>query len=111
MRHLGIIGITGIIVAIGATMFTSLASVDGFYKADANGKAKWVNVREEKAIYVGNGTFETEDGNLWTVDYQPEYNGEYDSSYDLEAEYILVMNDNGTENYIYDDEIMEVCEN
>lgn len=112
MKLLGIVAIAGTVITIAGSMFSSLASVDGFYKADSKGKSVWVNVREEDATYKGNGTFETTDGNLWVVDVDtaPEKNAEHDSEYDIDGQYVLVMNDNGTENYIYDDEVMEVYE-
>ena len=110
MKLLGIIAIAGTVITIAGSMFSSLASVDGFYKADSKGKSVWVNVREEDAVYKGNGTFETTDGNQWVVDTVPEKNAEHDSEYDIDGQYVLVMNDNGTENYIYDDEVMEVYE-
>lgn len=110
MKLLGIAAIAGTVVAIAGSMFSSLASVDGFYKADSKGKSIWVNIREEDATYIGNGTFETTDGNQWVVDTIPEKNIEYDSEYDIDWQYVLVMNDNGTKNYIYDDEVMEVYE-
>lgn len=110
MKLLGIAAIAGTVVAIAGSMFSSLASVDGFYKADSKGKSVWVNIREEDATYIGNGTFETTDGNQWVVDTIPEKNIEHDSEYDIDGQYVLIMNDNGTENYIYDDEVMEVYE-
>ncbi len=109
MKLLGIVAIAGTIITIAGSMFSSLASVDGFYKADSKGKSVWVNVREEDAVYKGNGTFETTDGNLWIIDSKPEKNAEHDSEYDIDGHYVLVMNDNGTET-IYDDEVMEVYE-
>ena len=69
-----------------------------------------MNIREEDATYIGNGTFETIDGNLWMIDIKPEKNAEYDSEYDIDGQYVLVMNDNGTEDYVYDDKVMEVYE-
>ena len=69
-----------------------------------------MNIREEDATYIGNGTFETIDGNFWMIDIKPEKNAEYDSDYDIDGQYVLVMNDNGTENYVYDDKVMEVYE-
>lgn len=102
MKILSLAVITGSIIATGASMFHSLASNNGFYK-ETNGKEKyiWVNVREEDAVYKGNYKFETTDGNIWCVT---------DSEYDIDGQYVLVMNDNGTENYVYDDEVMEVYE-
>ena len=110
MKFLGVVAISGTIITIAVSMFSSLASVDGFYKADSKGKSVWVNIREEDATYIGNGTFETIDGNFWMIDIKPEKNAEYDSDYDIDGQYVLVMNDNGTENYVYDDKVMEVYE-
>ena len=110
MKFLGVVAIAGTIITIAGSMFSSLASVDGYYKADSKGKSVWVNIREEDATYIGNGTFETIDGNFWMIDIKPEKNAEYDSDYDIDGQYVLVMNDNGTENYVYDDKVMEVYE-
>lgn len=102
------LSVIGSAVALATTMFTSLTNVSGYYMPDAHGKSVWVEVREESCVYVGNGTFETSDSNLWCIDIAPD--SDHDGEYDLEGSYTIVLDDNGTANYIYDDNIIGVYE-
>ena len=59
---------------------------------------KYVTERTEKAVYIGENTFYTEDGNAW----------KYDGNFKKGKTYILKIHDNGTKNNIKDDVIVSI---
>jgi uncharacterized membrane protein len=60
---------------------------------------KYVTEYSQKATYIGSGNFVDENGNEWKIQ-----NGEYKKG----KSYTLIMHDNGTENIITDDVIVDI---
>lgn len=68
-------------------------------ESNSNTHYKYVTEYTQKATYIGSGNFIDENGNEWAVD---------SDEYKKGKKYTLSMHDNGTENIIIDDVIVDI---
>lgn len=68
-------------------------------ESNSNTHYKYVTEYTQKATYIGSGNFIDENGNEWAVN---------SDEYKKGKQYTLSMHDNGTENIITDDVIVDI---
>jgi hypothetical protein len=68
-------------------------------ESNSNTHYKYVTEYTQKATYIGSGNFIDENGNEWAVN---------SDEYKKGKQYTLLMHDNGTENIITDDVIVDI---
>lgn len=80
-------------------IFTLSKSETYAIESNSNTHYKYVTEYTQKATYIGDGNFIDENGNEWAVD---------SDEYKKGKKYTLSMHDNGTENIITDDVIVDI---
>ena len=80
-------------------IFTLSKSETYAIESESNTHYKYVTEYTQKATYIGSGNFIDENGNEWAVD---------SDEYKKGKKYTLSMHDNGTENIIIDDVIVDI---
>lgn len=80
-------------------IFTLSKSETYAIESNSNTHYKYVTEYTQKATYIGSGNFIDENGNEWAVN---------SDEYKKGKQYTLLMHDNGTENIITDDVIVDI---
>ena len=81
-------------------IFTLSKSETYAIESNSNTHYKYVTEYTQKATYIGKGNFVDKNGNEWAVDNNNEYK--------KGKQYTLIMHENGTENIITDDVIVDI---